>query len=789
MERAERFLAEGRRADAVLELRNALERDPELLEANLRLAELALQSGHYEAAVSHVKNAYRLAPDDTEVALNLASVLQLEHPDRAKVLIDEVIAREPENFAGYLARVDLELTQGRTERALMAARKASELAPDEPAVHFKYGQAIQGKLRTLELGGAPVDEELQKAAVRAFERYIQKAGPQPWNAQIEQARVMATMQGQLRETSALYRLAIERMIREGASDADRLRGAARSAEFARVSRDDDLLDWSLSRLLDVRARNFDAWESLLAVRKRRGHSPEDVISELVSQLPLDPRAHIEYARYLISVGRFYDALAYLDEKAQHPDIDAPPLLGAIANTQLAAQLSQDAERTIERLEREYPNHPRTILERAQFDLRSGKLETALAALRKLVETDDSQDAYRLLAHAEEQRGRLGAALRAISQSIEKSSRFAYAEQRVKSRLLAELGHCRLVIQTLLEIRKRTLLSSSETVRLAHCRYETGREALGRYLLEEELDRPRRPSPATVLEYARREAGKEGTKGRAYKELERLLAHHPHHWQAIDLLTRLDMGEERITHALTRLDAAIGKPSEPPPAQILRLRAQVRMAAGQDAGALRDVEAALDAEPRLPEALELLSSLYVREGRVEEAVAAFQRAENAGGLDSERLILLGRLQRMGGREDLALQRFEQALAEKSNGPILKNDVAFLLAKRGRDLDRALQLATEATEELENNPNAVDTLGYVYLQSGDASTALSHFEDAVKRAEKPAPTFYYHLGLALRSLDRDKEAVRAFETALGTNERFPEAADAQRALEETRSTGAS
>ena len=110
-------------------------------------------------------------------------------------------------------------------------------------------------------------------------------------------------------------------------------------------------------------------------------------------------------------------------------------------------------------------------------------------------------------------------------------------------------------------------------------------------------------------------------------------------------------------------------------------------------------------------------------------------------------------------------------------------------RGRDLERALELAREATAKLANNPIAIDTLGYVYLQSGDANTALSHFEDAVERAKTPQPSFYYHLGLALRSLDRSAEAAHAFEMALEISAAFPEAAAARQALDGARGAGAS
>jgi tetratricopeptide (TPR) repeat protein len=45
-------------------------------------------------------------------------------------------------------------------------------------------------------------------------------------------------------------------------------------------------------------------------------------------------------------------------------------------------------------------------------------------------------------------------------------------------------------------------------------------------------------------------------------------------------------------------------------------------------------------------------------------------------------------------------------------------------------------------------------------------------------------HYHLGLTLHAMDRNQEAVAAFEKALALDSDFPEAVDARRQLEEAR-----
>jgi tetratricopeptide (TPR) repeat protein len=787
LERAERLLVDGRRAEAVLEFRTALQRDPDNLEATRRLAQIELLGGEYESALDHLKAAYRLAPDSSEVTLELAKVLRAGNPKRARLLIDEVIAREPENVTAYMARSELELHQGRTEAALREARRALELAPDDPMAHLQYAYAVLGRIRHAQLLGRVSDPALQKAAISAFESYVEHGGSRPWNARIEQARVMSTLPGKRLEALALYRTAAEEMFAQ-VGTAEQLRGTRNALEFARMIGDDDLLDWSLGKLLGLRPQNIEAWVSLLKVRKRRSRSAEDVALEMVSQLPNDPQAHIEYARYIISRGRLAEALEYLEEKARDPNIEAPPLLGALANTLHAARRPRESVRMVERLELEYPGHPRAVLERAQLDLRAGKVQQAVESLRKLVKQFESRDAYRLLAHAEELSGNRTAAIRAVTSAIQSSPNFSFTEERIRARMLAENGRCPAAIKNLAAVRERTPLLDEDKILLALCRYNSGSEKLGRHLLEEVLAQPR-PPPEAVLEYSRREGTSQGVTGRAYQELERLLIRKPQNWQAIVELTRLDQRAGRGEHALRRLDRESARNPDAVPARIRLLRARLRLAAGDPAAALDDAKAAVESEPHLPEAIELLASLYAGLGQPDAAIAALEQAGHLGALGARHHLLLGELHRAEGREELALHSFENALAAGSQRPILKNDVAFLLAKQGRDLERALRLATQAAAELANDPNAVDTLGYVYLQSGDAGVALVHFEDAIERTETPQPSFYYHLGLALRSLDRSEDAARAFEAALEINEVFPEAIDARQALEGTRGAGAS
>ena len=128
----------------------------------------------------------------------------------------------------------------------------------------------------------------------------------------------------------------------------------------------------------------------------------------------------------------------------------------------------------------------------------------------------------------------------------------------------------------------------------------------------------------------------------------------------------------------------------------------------------------------------------------------------------------------GNDDRAIELLEQALRERSDLHEGKNDLAFLLTRRGLDLDRAVALAQEARSALPDSPEVADTLGFAYLRKGLPQAALPHLEAAVELTEargQPDPSFLYHRALALEALGRGGEAASDLEDSLAIEEDYP------------------
>jgi Tfp pilus assembly protein PilF len=116
-------------------------------------------------------------------------------------------------------------------------------------------------------------------------------------------------------------------------------------------------------------------------------------------------------------------------------------------------------------------------------------------------------------------------------------------------------------------------------------------------------------------------------------------------------------------------------------------------------------------------------------------------------------------------------------------VAANNLAFLYAEEGGNLDVALQLAQTAKQHLPNSAEVDDTLGWVYYKKGLPALAMPAFERAAQAAPKRA-NYQYHLGLAHAGMGQKAQAKVAFDAALKINPALPGAAEALESLKTSR-----
>jgi Flp pilus assembly protein TadD len=112
-------------------------------------------------------------------------------------------------------------------------------------------------------------------------------------------------------------------------------------------------------------------------------------------------------------------------------------------------------------------------------------------------------------------------------------------------------------------------------------------------------------------------------------------------------------------------------------------------------------------------------------------------------------------------------------------VAANNLAWIHAESGANLDVALQLAQTAKASLPDSPQVDDTLGWIYYKKDLVSQALPPLRAAIGK-DAQNPDYHYHLGMALVKSGDVIGGRQSIEKALQLNPNFSAAADARNAL---------
>ncbi len=163
---------------------------------------------------------------------------------------------------------------------------------------------------------------------------------------------------------------------------------------------------------------------------------------------------------------------------------------------------------------------------------------------------------------------------------------------------------------------------------------------------------------------------------------------------------------------------------------------------------------------------LLAESYRLKGDVNGAIDAFRKASQLAPNDGSSLTKLAMLLDGIGRRTEAKPIYEQALKLKPDDVVALNNLAFIKAEEGTDLDNALSLAQRARQAMPSDLNVADTLGWVYIKKNLSEQAVQVFQELTSK-QPEVPTFHYHLAMALAQKGDKVRAKKSCELALQKN----------------------
>lgn len=718
--RGDAYFAEKKFAEAAIEYRSAIQVLPTSADAYYKLGETNAARSDVVAALAAYVRAADLNPDLLDAQVKAAQLLLLARKyDDARTRLRHVLSKEPNNATALLMLANALAGLSNLDEAVAANTRAVALDPTRAGVYINLGalQYIRGRVAEAEsayLAAVKADPSSLDAKLGLADFYFIDGR----TAQAERAYLEAL---KAKNTDPLANRAVARFyIRSG-----RLRQAEpfmrRAAELSRTTDDwFNLVDYYvatrrrgvalqiLEGLRREKATYVDATVKIAFIRTLEG-KPLDalrLVDEVIAAAPSTASALALKTHLLLARRKRLDALATA-ENAVAADRKSEAAHFAHAAAAAANRQRDVAKGALLEVLNLNPNSTEALIELAKLMLDQGLVDTALQYAEQAVTTNPS------LVEA----------------------------QLVRLRVLANHSGQRDDASKLLS----TLLAKYPTS--PEVQYEAGLTAVA-----------------------------QGDAARASRYFERARQLRPAYTDPLIELIKLDVEGKNVGQARRRVDEVLSKA---PNSIEARLIAGTTYAMIDPAIAERHLRSVLELDASNITAYETLAALFMSQNKLEQAKAEFINLTKQQPSNVAPATMVGILcEAMGNRAE-AEQWYQQALKIDGRAATAANNLAWMYADEGRNLEAAVELATIARGELPRQPEVTDTLGWAYLKKGFLEQAVRTLQDAVQQSPN-TPLFHYHLGLAYSLKGEDGRARQSLQQALKLDPKFPQAADAQRAL---------
>ncbi len=238
---------------------------------------------------------------------------------------------------------------------------------------------------------------------------------------------------------------------------------------------------------------------------------------------------------------------------------------------------------------------------------------------------------------------------------------------------------------------------------------------------------------------------------ALSQFDKALQIQPNYIEALRLISAVHISSKQYKIAINKINERIKSyPSHP---WLYHLLGQVYEAAGDNGRAEANYREAVRLNSESPELVNALGSFYMRQGMLDLAETKFTEAVRLSPSSYQSYMGLGLVCEAKNKYGEAKENYRKALEIQPRLFSAANNLAFLYAETGDNIDQALNLAQSAKESVPDDPYISDTLGWIYYKKNTFSRAIVYLREANEKLTKNA-TIRYHLGMAyLKNGNRD------------------------------------
>jgi tetratricopeptide (TPR) repeat protein len=707
LERGNQYAAEKRDEFAVVEYASAVKIDPKYGEARLKLAETYERLNNPRAAFPEYLRAADALPDDRNAQIKATQILLVSGRfEDAKVRAAEILKKNPRDVEVLLLHANTLVGLRDPAGAIAQIEEALKVNPNSTAAF-------------IDLGAVRMQSGEATAAEAAFRKAIELA-PASVDAKLSLANFLWA--------------------------AERAPEAEAILKEALAKEPQNLLANHMLAVLYVATR-----------RTMEAEQPFKVVAEISKT----PAARFQLADYYVSVGRSKDAISLLTP------LSAAPATFAEAESRLAAMdysegRTAEAHKRLDAVLKRIPTHAPVLVIKTQWLTTEHKLDEALDSARAAVAADpQSAAAHFALAVVHDRRSEVAAATKSYSEVL-RLNPLAVAAQVELSRLSLSSGDQTGALRYAEGARQMEPSNADARVALARSLIAAGNLARAEAEIADLLKGA--PNVAVVHSLNGTLQASRNNVAAAKRSFEQALEITPGFLEALAGLTYLDLTAKNQAGAIARLDAEVIK--QPTSAPLLALLARAHNIAGDEAKAEQALRRAVSADPRFTTGYAVLAQLYRRQGRLDQARAELESVVERDPSAIGARTMVGMLLEAQGKREEARKSYEVTVKYTENAPFAANNLAFIYAEQGTNLDVALQLATSAKQGLPDDPSVDDTLGWVYYKKDMVSLALRPLQDSLRK-RPDVPEVLYHLGMTYAKLGDKAKARETLERALKLN----------------------
>lgn len=791
--------------------------EDKLAEFYARGQEYETQEMYHEAVIEY-KNVLKINPNHADAHYQLAQVfLELRRPRDSYWEMSETVRLDSGNLEAALSFGALSLVAGDFEQALAMGQRAVEQEPDNKQGYFLTGKALERLdraaeaeayfLKAVELDGSGFDE-LVTLAVYYVGQTDGREKAEPWfwkgveqyhdfRARTALARFLFQDPERADDAEAMFKEALEKN-----QDTDNLEEAHlnlsrfyfanhRGEEAVAVLKRGTELVGDSTAMLYLRATyhriqgDFDRAEVL--IRQATQIDPSDPLPFLALSSHLGGRDDLEGALAAVGDaleadpenvdGRLRRAEILIDLGFREANVESQKTpeddFAALSDTNPKIR---EGLLIVEEILAETPFQPQAEFVRGKAYLASGDSDKGIEAFRAAAEgRPDWAQAHFALGSALASTSQFSLARIEIARALELDPAIHQA-RRILASIHQGLGEHEYAIE-----QGRRYLQIDPDHNATRVLVAQSLIKLGKYemALKELNDLPVDQRDAGLLFALGRIYASLAQPAEARGYLIQVLELAPHNEKALRTLFTIDRSNEaNFADTKQRIIAAVK--ANPDEARIVQLHGMVRFTEGDLEAAEAEFIRATELSTGDIEAYQQLARFYTLTGRTDETIETYEKAIQLQPTSARLHHFLALLYEAQGELERAEKSYENAIKYDDNHAFAKNNLAYLLADTGKDLDRALDLAQDAKALLPDDANAADTLGWVLFKRGVSGAAVGYLKESVENADSDDPALgvmRHHLAQAYEADGDQTRAAEVLKMALDDLEQRKRAQRAQ------------